>query len=79
MSQHGKATTVKKKAKAVEETEANWRRQDLAAQADAGEGIRQGLEDAKNGRIRPARQFFEEFELSMKHHIHRPGNSSGVN
>jgi hypothetical protein len=35
---------------------------DTAAAADAREGIRQGLEDAKKGRGRPARQFFKEFE-----------------
>jgi hypothetical protein len=35
---------------------------DNAALADAEEGIRQGFEDAMKGRIRPARQFFEEFE-----------------
>jgi hypothetical protein len=33
------------------------------------EGIRQGLKDAKKGRIRPARKFFTEFEA--KHGIPR--------
>jgi hypothetical protein len=33
------------------------------------EGIRQGLEDAKQGRTRPAREFFAEFEA--KHGISR--------
>jgi predicted transcriptional regulator len=31
-------------------------------QADAIEGIRQGLDDAGNGRLRPAKEVFEEFE-----------------
>jgi hypothetical protein len=31
---------------------------DVAASADADEGIRQGLEDVKKGRTRPAREFF---------------------
>ena len=35
---------------------------DIAALADAGEGIRQGLEDVKQGRERPVREFFDEFE-----------------
>lgn len=35
---------------------------DIAAQADAREGIRQGLEDAHKGRSRPAGEFFREFE-----------------
>ena len=42
---------------------------DIAARADAEEGIRQGLEDAKKGKIRPAREFFDEFEA--KHGIPR--------
>jgi hypothetical protein len=37
---------------------------DDAAQADAQEGIRQGLEDAENGRIRPIREFSAEFEAA---------------
>jgi len=35
---------------------------DIAAQAEVREGIRQGLEDARAGRLRPAEEFFEEFE-----------------
>jgi len=35
---------------------------DIAASADPEEGIRQGLEDVKKGRTRPAREFFDEFE-----------------
>ena len=33
---------------------------DIAARADAIEGIRQGLEDAKKGRTRPVREVFDE-------------------
>ncbi len=55
--------TVKGKAAAIiQDAEAYQRLLDVAAQADAEEGIRQGLEDAKRGRMRPARKFFEEFE-----------------
>jgi hypothetical protein len=39
-------------------------RLDRAAQADAEEGIRQGLEDEKNGKLRPVREFFAEFEAA---------------
>src|SRR5271157_1120489 len=35
---------------------------DIAALADAQEGIRRGLEDVKQGKIRPARVFFADFE-----------------
>jgi PHD/YefM family antitoxin component YafN of YafNO toxin-antitoxin module len=35
---------------------------DLAAQLNASEGIRQGLEDTKKGRSRPAREAFTDFE-----------------
>ena len=37
---------------------------DIAAQADAEEGIRPGLDDAKNGRVRAVREFFDEFEAT---------------
>jgi len=33
---------------------------DIAARADASEGIRQGLEDVARGRTRPASQVFQE-------------------
>jgi PHD/YefM family antitoxin component YafN of YafNO toxin-antitoxin module len=57
--------TVNGKAAAVvQDAEAYQRLLDIAARADAEEGIRQGLEDAGKGRIRPARQFFQEFEAS---------------
>jgi len=55
--------TVKGKAAAiVQDAEAYQRLLDIAARADAREGIRQGLEDARKGRVRPAREFFAEFE-----------------
>jgi len=34
----------------------------IPARVDAEEGIRQGLEDAKKRKIRPAKDFFDEFE-----------------
>jgi prevent-host-death family protein len=55
--------TVKGKAAAVvQDAEAYQRLLDIAAQADAGEGIRQGLQDVSEGRVRPAKEFFKEFE-----------------
>ena len=55
--------TVKGKAAAVvQDAEAYRRLLDVAAQADAAEGIRQGLEDAKKGKTRPVREFFDAFE-----------------
>jgi prevent-host-death family protein len=62
--------TVNGKAAAVvQDAEAYQRLLDIAAQADAKEGIRQGLEDARRGRTRPAREFFAEFEET--HGLHR--------
>ena len=62
--------TVKGKAAAiVQDAEAYQRLLDIAAGADAEEGIRQGLKDAKEGKVRPARKFFAEFEA--KHGIRR--------
>jgi prevent-host-death family protein len=55
--------TVKGKAAAiVQDAEAYQRLLDIAARVDEEEGIRQGLEDAKKGKGRPAKEFFEEFE-----------------
>jgi len=55
--------TVKGKAEAVVQDAASYQRLlDIAARADAREGIRQGLEEARNGMGRPARDFFAEFE-----------------
>jgi prevent-host-death family protein len=53
--------TVNGKAAAVvQDAEAYQRLLDIAARADANEGIRQGLEDLKKGRGRPAREVFDE-------------------
>ena len=55
--------TVNGKAAAVvQDAEAYQRLLDIAARADANEGIRQGLEDAENGRMQPLREFLAEFE-----------------
>jgi prevent-host-death family protein len=57
--------TVNGKAAAVvQDAEAYQRLLDIAAKASAEEGIRQGLEDARNGKLRPAREFFAEFEAT---------------
>jgi prevent-host-death family protein len=52
---HGKAEAV------VQDAEAYQRLLDIAAQADAVEGIRQGLEDVKKNRTHPARETLEKF------------------
>jgi prevent-host-death family protein len=55
--------TVKGKAAAVvQDAEAYQKLLDIAALAEADEGVRQGLEDVKKGRVRPVREFFKEFE-----------------
>ena len=62
--------TVNGKAAAViQDAEAYQRLLDIAAQADAREGIRQGLEDVRKGRTRRAEEFFTEFEA--KHGLSR--------
>ena len=62
--------TVKGKAPAVvQDAEAYQRLLDVAARADAREGIRQGLQDTRKGKTRPAGEFFDEFEL--KHGLPR--------
>jgi prevent-host-death family protein len=54
--------TINGKAEAVvQDAQAYQRLLDIAAQADASEGMRQGLEDVKKGRIRPAREVLEMF------------------
>jgi prevent-host-death family protein len=54
--------TVNGKAEAVvQDAEAYQRLLDIAAQADAFEGIRQGIEDVKKGRVRPGREALEVF------------------
>ena len=51
--------TVNGKAEAVvQDAKAYQRLLDLAARAEAAEGIRQGLEDVQKGRTRPARDVF---------------------
>jgi prevent-host-death family protein len=62
--------TVKGKAAAiVQDAEAYQRLLDVAASADADEGIRQGLDDVAHGRTRPARDVFDE--IRRKHDIPR--------
>jgi len=53
--------TVNGKAAAVvQDAEAYQQLLDLAAEASAAEGIRQGLDDIANGRTRPAREALDE-------------------
>ena len=55
--------TVKGKAAAiVQDAEAYQHLLDIAARADVLEGIRQGLEEAKQGRGRDVVEFFAKFE-----------------
>ena len=55
--------TINGKAEAVvQDAEAYQRLLDIAAGSDAEEGIRQGLEDVRKGKVRPAKEFFDEFE-----------------
>ena len=49
-----------KPAAVLQDAEAYQRLLDLAAEASAAEGIRQGLDDVANGRTRPAREVFDE-------------------
>jgi prevent-host-death family protein len=51
---NGKAEAVVQDARAYQEL------LDLLAEARAEEGIRQGLEDVRKGRTRPAREVFDE-------------------
>jgi prevent-host-death family protein len=50
---NGKAELV------VQDAESYQRLLDIAAQADAREGIRQGLEEVSRGRTRPSREVFD--------------------
>ncbi len=62
--------TVKGKALAVvQDVKAYQRLLDIAAKGDAHEGIRQGLEQARQGLGRDAEEFFAEFRA--KHGIPR--------
>jgi prevent-host-death family protein len=55
--------TVNGKAAAVvQDAEAYQHLLDLAASVDAAEGIRQGVDDVRKGKIRSAKEFFKEFE-----------------
>lgn len=57
--------TVKGRAAAVvQDAEAYQRLLDIAARADAREGIRQGLEEARAGMGRDAEEFFADFEAA---------------
>jgi prevent-host-death family protein len=57
--------TVNGRAAAVVQDAAAYQRLlDIAARADAGEGIRQGREDVRLGRTQPVREFFREFEAT---------------
>ena len=62
--------TVNGKPEAVLQDPAAYQRLlDIAAAADACEGIRQGLADLAAGRTRDAKEFFDEFRA--KHNIPR--------
>jgi prevent-host-death family protein len=62
--------TVNGKAAAVVQDAAAYQRLlDLAAEASAAEGIRQGLEDLRHGRTRAARDVFDD--LRAEHGIPR--------
>jgi hypothetical protein len=55
--------TVKGKAAlVVQDALAYQRLLDIAAAANANEGVRQGVDDVRQGKIRPIRNFFSEFE-----------------
>jgi prevent-host-death family protein len=57
--------TIKGKAEAVVQDAAAYQRLlDIAARAEALEGIRQGLEQARQGKGRDAEEFFAAFEAA---------------
>jgi PHD/YefM family antitoxin component YafN of YafNO toxin-antitoxin module len=57
--------TVKGKAAAIlQDAESYQHLLDIAARADANEGIRQGLEEAKAGQGQEAEEFFSQFEAN---------------
>lgn len=59
--------TVEGKVEAVLQHAATYQRlMDIAARASAKEGIRQGLEDAKAGRVQDIDEFFAEFEATHR-------------
>ncbi len=49
-------------AAVVQDAEAYQRLLDLAAASDVDEGIRQGRAQARQGKVRSARSFFQDFE-----------------
>jgi prevent-host-death family protein len=51
-------------AAVVQDAEAYQRLLDIAARADAREGVRQGLDDVTHGHSRPAGEFFRNFETT---------------
>ena len=51
-------------AAVVQDAEAYQHLLDLAAEASAAEGIRQGLDDLRNRRTRPARGVFDEIRAT---------------
>ncbi|MGA1981944.1 MAG: type II toxin-antitoxin system Phd/YefM family antitoxin [Acidobacteriaceae bacterium] len=62
--------TVNGKPEAVLQDPAEYQRlRDLAAIAEEDEAIRQGMEDVRAGRVRPAREVFKE--LRAKYRIPR--------
>ena len=71
---------VKGKAEAIgQDAGAYQRLLDIAARADADEGIRQGLEQSKQGQGRDAEEFFADFEaahgISNEDHAPRTAGS----
>jgi len=66
-SQRPVVLTVKGKAAAVvQDAQAYQRLLDIAASADATEGIRQGLEQSRKGQGQSAREFFEAFDTEIE-------------
>jgi len=58
--------TINGKAAAVgQDAEAYQRLLDLAADVSAAEGIRQGLEDLAQGRVRPAKDVFDDMRAEF--------------
>ena len=64
-SQRPVVLTVKGKAAAVVQDAGSYQRLlDIAARADAGEGIRQGMEQSRQGQGVDAEEVFAEFEAA---------------
>ena len=67
--------TVNGKAAAVVQDAAAYQRLlDVAAQADVNEGVRQGLEDVKEGRVTPAREALTAFRRRRPHRNRETGD-----